>query len=318
MAVLRNDVSWSRTRITAFETCRRRYFYQYYLKWNGWDRGAPEERRKAYRLANMLNLPMLAGLAVHEQIRNVLLAVRAGEPITVADAESAVAAHMKRTWIEARDRAWERNPKKAPAVFELYYNTGTTQDDIRRWGEFARRAIRTYLASDLHAALAASDHDAWLSVDEPPSFDDPTKALYVDGLRVWSRPDFARREGDRCLIYDWKTGSPKPQDATQILSYALHARDVWKFPAERITGIAVYIADELREEVIEVTPAALADVETRIRRDLVAMTALHTPDLSEMAVIPESDLRMAAFPTTTNLQSCTDCSFREICPVTRA
>jgi len=37
VADLVNEFSWSRTRDNVFQECRRRYYYQYYGAWGGWD-----------------------------------------------------------------------------------------------------------------------------------------------------------------------------------------------------------------------------------------------------------------------------------------
>ena len=42
MADLANEFSWSRSRDATFHECRRRYFYQYYGAWGGWETTAPE------------------------------------------------------------------------------------------------------------------------------------------------------------------------------------------------------------------------------------------------------------------------------------
>ena len=51
MAELANEFSWSRSRDATFHDCRRRYFYQYYGAWGGWETTAPEEVRRLYRTA---------------------------------------------------------------------------------------------------------------------------------------------------------------------------------------------------------------------------------------------------------------------------
>ncbi len=305
MAILKNELSWSRTRATTFNECRRRYFFQYYLKWNGWDSDAPAERRIAYRLSQMTCLPLLAGLAAHEAIRLLLETVR-GRATLEGPPEEYAANYMRRVWTDARAQRWLTRPKQYPPVFELYYQDGVAREELVRFGEISRRAVRNFAASPLFAELRESDTKAWLAVDDPIDFNSPD-VFTIDGCRVWARPDFARQAGDRCVIFDWKTGSQKPEDRTQILSYALHARDRWKFPADRIDAVAVYLGDGVEQVRFDVDDEALAEVTDLIRSDLGHLKTLEARSNDE-----------TAFPTVDDPRACAQCFFQEICPAVKA
>ncbi len=305
MAILKNELSWSRSRTTTLTECRRRYWYQYYLKWDGWNFDAPAERKLAYRLSQMTALPLLAGLAAHEAIRLLLEGVRGRARIDGPPEEHA-AAHMRRVWTDAKQRRWLGRPKQYPPVFELYYDDGVPKEEIIRFGEIARRAVRNFAASELFADIRATDPRDWLAVDDAIDFNDPD-VFTVDGCRVWARPDFAMRRGERCEIYDWKTGTPKPEDRLQILSYALHARDRWGFAASQIEGIAVYLGEAVQIERFPVDDLALEGVLEIIRRDLAVMKSL-----DQVAADPEK------FPTIDDARTCAQCFFQEICPAVKA
>ena len=68
MADLVNEFSWSRTRDNVFKECRRRYFYQYYGAWGGWDADADPLVRRLYVLKKLGTRQMWAGRLVHETI----------------------------------------------------------------------------------------------------------------------------------------------------------------------------------------------------------------------------------------------------------
>ena len=38
----KNDFSWSFSRDSAFNTCKRKYYYSYYGSWGGWNKDADE------------------------------------------------------------------------------------------------------------------------------------------------------------------------------------------------------------------------------------------------------------------------------------
>ena len=51
-----------------FAECRRRYYFDYYFSWSGWNATADAGRRQAYLLKKMTRMPMLAGDLVHQAI----------------------------------------------------------------------------------------------------------------------------------------------------------------------------------------------------------------------------------------------------------
>lgn len=304
MALLVNEVSWSRTRATTFEACRRRYWFQYYRKWGGWDAGAPEERRLAYRLSNMTNLVLLAGEAAHEAIKALLVAAKEGREFDADAAERFARDFMNEVWRRAKARRFlAASPKWNRPLFELYYGDGPDPEAVARAGARARAAVRNLATSDFYAELLRTNRDDWFWIDEKGPIDDAAPSVRVDGARVWALPDFARRDDGACVLYDWKSGSPKPDDDVQILSYALHARDVWGFPVGRIRAVLVYVGDGVATRDVVVDAAGLAATEDRIRRDVAAMRALHAPD-------PSPD----AFPLVEDRSTCDECFFRELCP----
>ena len=83
MAELTNDFSWSRSRDSTFHECRRRYFYQYYGAWGGWEEGAPVERRRLYILKQLATRQMWAGRTVHEAVEMALHVFREGRDVPV-------------------------------------------------------------------------------------------------------------------------------------------------------------------------------------------------------------------------------------------
>ena len=73
VADLVNEFSWSRTRDNAFQDCRRRYFFQYYGAWGGWDAASDPRTRLLYVLKQLGTRQMWAGRLVHEAIERALL-----------------------------------------------------------------------------------------------------------------------------------------------------------------------------------------------------------------------------------------------------
>lgn len=305
---IRNELSWSRTRIGALETCRRQYYYQYYLKWGGWEWDAAEPRKKAYVFSKMCNLATLLGTAVHETIKIVLQDIRdTGRPQLEDPAFFARKEVLTKTWRDAEKGLWQRSAKKHPPVFELYYDQRPTPSQLKEVGERASQCIATFLASPLYAELSEESDRDWLAVDDGPDFDD-SKKYKIDGRTIWALPDFARRTSDGIVeIWDWKTGLKNPNDRLQLLSYALHARDCWGIAPEDIRLFGYYLAhDEISEYSCDAE--ALEEMESRIRRDFDTMTALLEDTDQNIPKDAETH-----FPMNEDERFCGSCFYRELC-----
>ena len=50
MADFKNKFSWSKSRDSIFRDCKRKYFFNYYGSWGGWEISSPERIKKIYYL----------------------------------------------------------------------------------------------------------------------------------------------------------------------------------------------------------------------------------------------------------------------------
>lgn len=308
MARLLNEMSWSRSRISTLDSCKRQYFYQYYLKWEGWERNAPDDRQRAYRLSKMKNLALLCGQAVHETIKRLITDLRdLGHP-SFDDAPRQARLWLSDVWRGAEQEKWRQSVKYNPPLFELYYGPAPAPHELKAIGAKAGRCMETFLASSLWAELQEEGGENWLAVDEAPSFDDDANRVRVDGRTVWALPDFARRvDGDSCEIWDWKTGAKNPHDEKQLLSYALFARDVWEFPADHIR-LKGYYLDGNKVVDYPCNAGLLSEMEEEIRRDFGLMASL-LEDPANNVPKPADE----AFPMIDNMAQCRRCFFKEMC-----
>ena len=308
MARIKNELSWSRTRISTFETCPRAYYYQYYLKWGGWNWDAPDDSRQAYFFTKMTNIPMLVGLGVHETIRDMLRSVRDTGRCTIENPADHVRRNiLSKVWRDAKKELWRKSAKNHPPVFELYYGSAPSPEELKRAGAHAARCIENFAKSELFQELQNEEDRRWLAVDEEPSFDESSK-LKLDDRTIWALPDFAREKDGHCEIWDWKTGRRSPHDQAQLLSYALYARDRWGYAPDRIRLMAFDLADD---EIGEYPCNAeeLAAIETKIRDDFLRMEELLEDKENN---IPLKDVERA-FPMIENGPACENCFYKELC-----
>ena len=101
--VFQHEFSWSASRAGGFATCRRRYYFDYYLSWNGWNASAPQERRTAYLLKKMTRMPMLAGDLVHQAIQHWYAGREQGRVGTLEECTGWVTDQLRSKYKESRD-----------------------------------------------------------------------------------------------------------------------------------------------------------------------------------------------------------------------
>lgn len=280
--------------------CPRRYYYHYYLSWEGWKPDAPPERKKAYTLKSMVNLDMLAGQVVHDVIREVFNRDR--EELTTVTCEQArklAITRLNDSWRQSKDQMWQRSPKRFTNLFEHYYRKEVPAERREQIREKIEICIGNLFRSDTFNRIRRAGVTSWLTVDQIDSFE-------FAGVKVYAAPDFALRDGNRVLIYDWKTGKSDEQVEQQLTCYALFAANRWKVRPPAIVASAVYLLDG-RTDQFEMTDEGLRHLEGRIRESLSKMMKL----LRSVEHNLPRDIE--AFAQTEDTRQCSRCFFIEIC-----
>ncbi len=73
MSDFKNEFSWSVSRDSLFKECRRKYYYNYYGSWGGWDKNHRDKTtRILYVLKSLQNRWQWKGSTVHHEIEKVL------------------------------------------------------------------------------------------------------------------------------------------------------------------------------------------------------------------------------------------------------
>jgi hypothetical protein len=122
MADFKNEFSWSPSRDRLFDRCLRAYYWRYYAHWNGWRSDAPEEARVAYRLGKQDSFPTWGGTIVHDVVEGAIKGLRDfHRPIDVERLHGEAKQRLRSGWVESRDGAWVRDPKRKVSLWEHYY-----------------------------------------------------------------------------------------------------------------------------------------------------------------------------------------------------
>jgi hypothetical protein len=303
LADLKNEFSWSTSRDSLFEECRRKYYYHYYGSWGGWSKRADYVTRTLYVLKNLQSRRQWKGTTVHREIARVLKQlVSTGDLTPLETSLGRVTELMREDFRRSRSGSyWEKEGslRDEALLFEHEYNMNITDEAWKKNHEEAIECIRNFYKSDVLKRVKELDRKAVLSIDSitPTSFSFNEEKVYVN-------LDLAYRIDDGLEIVDWKTGAGE-SDGLQFLVYTIYGNEVLKIPLERISVIEYNLLSNektthrFRQDEIE---AAKAHINKSIER----MKGLLKDPIENKAV-------MTDFPRTEDPRRCESCNFKKIC-----
>jgi hypothetical protein len=280
------QLGWSSTRSETFRSCRRRYFFQYYARY---DSELPLAHIQ--RLKSLSSMPMLVGEAVHDVLATLLRRLlRSSAPID----EERFMRHVRQT-LEAALAGNE--------LMEVHYG----QRSVPEATDLQQPAM------DCLEQLLASDRSLWLVEvlqGDPRYLIEPSGygEARLQGMKIYAKVDCLIEVDSKVVILDWKTGRQDPaKHLRQLLGYAAWAEDHLKVEAHRIRCIAVYLQNGYEEVEKQPTRSDL--------QGLAAEVAAEIQQMQDLLRDPERNipLEKVFFPLTENLGYCCQCQFRELC-----
>ncbi len=299
MPDLTNTFSWSRSRDHTFQECRRRYFYQYYGSWGGWEMDAPEATRRLYILKQLSSRQQWAGRVVHDAIEMVLKAMAQGHELPQEPLIRDIVERMREDWRSSRAGRYRDHPKTV-ALFEHEYALDIKAEAWQALRQNVMTCMRNFFRLPLLAEIRRTPVEHWL-------VEYSSNAFELDGTPIWVAPDFGYwREEDRLVLVDWKTGASAPEaSAFQLGCYALYAHEVLRQPPDRVDLLEV----NLREGVVTDVhwdDGRLEAIRERVRFSIRSMNAYLADPEANVAVIDNFEL-------TEDLRLCRWCNYRAVC-----
>lgn len=300
MTELKNEFSWSKTRDEVFKTCPRHYWFAYYGYWNGWLEDAPERTRKIYILKNLKNRHIWAGEKVHQCIQRSLNNIRRGiRVLSVDEIISITLKQMRSEFRSSREKNYLKNPKIC-ALFEHEYGIEVTDDQWKEMAQNVETCLRNFYASDIYDGLKSHSKDQWLEVEEFSSF-------HLDNIKINLAIDYAIKEINEVIIYDWKTGKSIPEDLPiQLSCYALYTMGKWHIPPESLR-IIEYNLSFNKKSWFSVTRGEVEDIKAYIRGSIKDMQSLLT-DFENNIPLEED-----RFSKVEDERISQRCNFRKVC-----
>jgi CRISPR/Cas system-associated exonuclease Cas4 (RecB family) len=298
--VLRNKFNWSVSRDSAFLECPRRYYFQYYGYWGGWEYDSPERVRQLYVLKQLKNRATWVGQVVHDCIKRSLDNLSRGIPVLPLDEILSITRdRMRQDFRSSRSGAHWENPKYNCGLYEHEYELDVPDEKWREAADQVDKCLRTFYQSDTWEELKNLPREDFLEIERFSGFD-------LDGDEVIIRLDCASRESDRIVVWDWKTGRTEQTGLSfQMACYAYYASNTYRIPVKHvITRRFELFRDELYEESI--SEGSLDELLTYIRGSIKDMKSL----LDDPA---KNTTREERFSKVEKREACYRCNFMKVC-----
>lgn len=301
-----NDFSWSKSRHEKFSECLRAYYFQYYRSWGGWGFNADATAKELYLLKRLGNRYTWAGNAVHQAIRDTLMAIRMGKTVDESGIVTRLHQQMRSEFSFSKERKYVsgKGPNGFCGLVEHEYAENVTADEWKAIWKNTQEAIEFFLKSSWLSVAKSLKPQQWLEVDV---MDFDKSIFYLNGVKVFAVPDFAYVQDDGTpVIVDWKTGKAREGYDDQILGYALYLENRYQLPLAKMKAALVYL-NEASEKWVGIDEGALSAFREKFASSTSRMKAL-LADPQRNAPVDE-----AQFLKTENLEVCARCVFRRPC-----
>ena len=298
---LENVFSWSKSRDEQFRECQRRYFYDKYASWGGWDRKAPPEIRLAYVLKNLKNRWAWKGETVHHVIEYALKALRRGRPLSAEAVQELLTGLMRNYYRSSKTKKYYEDPKNSAGLFEHEYAKGVPEGAWKKLHDSALDCLKNFLNSKLYVELSADEGASWLAIEELEEFG-------FEGTKVYVKLDFARRKNGVVEIYDWKTGKAADETWLQMGVYTIYAMQKWKVTLDQVKTYLLYLSEPSPQPVSEaVTEDVINRTQGFMAQSIEGMRALLSDPAKNIPKPREN------FKFTDDTRLCQNCNFYRIC-----
>jgi hypothetical protein len=280
-------LGWSASRYDSLNYCKRRYFYNYYSKYD-----REHGKDLISKLRAMPNLALETGSIAHDIIARIIKKIAASKkPVSTDHIEQAV-------------RKMAQESLSSKAMMEVYYGErpNIATEELT---EPVLSAITHLLDSERYQWILQMSNEPDASwIIEPEGYGETR----IGGLKAYCKVDFLVYDGDTVHVLDWKTGKKDPNKyIRQMTGYSLFASEALSMPAEKIITSLAFLKDGYHEETLQLGDGDLKSFTNQVKNETEEMYQL-TIDLEHN--IPKG---ISEFPMTESTSRCAYCEFRQLC-----
>lgn len=290
--------SWSLSRDKTFNTCLRKYYYQYYKSHNGWEWDAPKENKKTYRLKKLKSLDTILGNVVHHLIYKLL---EEKLPLKKNILDERIKKSLNEAFRSSKNKpAWEVNPSKHIMLKELYYDDKLSERKIDTINYKKKQIINYLVNSDLIEKIKKYYLVKSFDTDTFESFE-------FENTKVYAIPDLiCKKEKDGLPnIIDWKTGKEKNSNIEQLRLYAYYYYNKTNYQSKIKTYFIYLYEQKIQEHIFDYD--IIGKVEKEITKSIKKMKD-YLEDKKWNKPLPEN-----SFTKRRDDIVCSYCKYRELC-----
>jgi len=280
-------LGWSSSRYDLFSICKRRYFYQYYTKY---DQEVPTRRINQFR--ELVSIPLEIGGVVHKVIEVLLTRLK----------RTSREIDEKKFFDFARRTA--ENHIRTRKFEEVVYGD-IDRVEVDALYPKVRESLENLLASDRFAWLvdeAIISSDQWII--DPPGYGETR----IGDFKVYCKVDFLFPVGDEYHIIDWKTGkSDADKHRKQLIGYSTWASYHFETDPTKVKPTIVYLHPDYQEVQETFNVFDLENFAIQVRAETEEMYE-YCRDIEQNIPLDKSE-----FPMVDDQRICAHCNFRGVC-----
>jgi hypothetical protein len=300
MKVLENRFSWSVSRDRVFTECARKYYFNYYGHWGGWENNAPERVRNIYILKQLKNRATWIGEVVHDCIARSLKNLSRGIPLLpLEDILAITRDRMRQDFRSSSAKRYWQNPKTYCGFFEHEYEMDIADEEWKKSAEQVDHCLKIFYQSPHFGTFKAMNPSAFLEIEQFSSF-------LLNSIDINIKLDCACREKNKVVIWDWKTGKAvRSGDALQMACYVFYAMKTFRMSSQ---DVAAKLFDLYRGKLYEQT------ITERSLDELVTYIDGSISDMMSLLADPDRNLaREDDFAKAETRSLCLRCNFLKVC-----
>jgi hypothetical protein len=281
-------LGWSISRYDKFINCKRRYFYDYYSKF---DLEIPLD--KIQRLKNLTSKALEIGNIVHMIIKTILKRYQiTNQPINM-------------------DKLFQYtfNVIKKNCTTKMFFETHYYHEKIILTDIYTKVKIclNNFLNSKrfkwiINNKVIMSKNHQWII--DPEGYGD----LIISNYKIFCKVDFLFPLDKKLCIIDWKTGKKiKTKHYKQLIVYLLWAHISFKQNVHNIVSIVSYLYPQYDEQIVTITKDYIGQ--------LMKVIISETQQMYKYLIDIETNIPKPKenFQLTTNRFHCKYCNYKEIC-----
>ena len=280
-------LGWSISRYDLFQICKRKYYYNYYGKF---DPDIPFNKIKS--LKDMTSIPLSIGIIVHITIKALLeRLIRTEDSID-------------------EERFYDYAKRKTEEYFnfhtfmETYYGDRKNLETTKIY-EKVKLSLSNFIKSDRFNWLlieAIPNKNNWII--EPPGFGETR----IEGMKAYCKVDFLFPVDNNTYIIDWKTGKHEKEKHTkQLIGYTSWASSNLEIDTDKIIPIIAHLQPEYSEIQLSLNNC---DIE-----EFINLVQYETKEMHKLCSNIEENIpkEKEFFNKTSNNTICIYCNFKELC-----